>query len=146
MIELYAQANPVFPYMEDNFPTIAREVMRVAALPAPGYTLGLAPFGRVADKFPFGNNAGAIGHDNLDHCQVCCPSPPHPSTTEQSGASAPVSEADALVSCVHARGWSAIVRLGSAVCLRLPVRLTEQRKACGLTACGPQCEHPRNCQ
>ena len=70
MIELYVQENPVYPDMEDHFPTIAKEVMRVAALPAPGYTLGLAPFGRVADKFPFGNNAGAIGHDNLNHCQV----------------------------------------------------------------------------
>jgi len=69
MIELYAQENPIYPYMEENFPTIAQEVMRVAALPEPGYTLGLAPFGRVADKYPFGNNSGAIGHDNLDHCQ-----------------------------------------------------------------------------
>ncbi|KAK3251527.1 hypothetical protein CYMTET_39135 [Cymbomonas tetramitiformis] len=70
MLELYVRQNPVYPYIEDNFPAIAADVMDVADLPGKAYTLGIAPFAVVADKYPFGNNAGAIGHDNLNHCQV----------------------------------------------------------------------------
>jgi hypothetical protein len=71
MVELAVQANPQYPYMEDNFDFIAPTAMAIANLPGAAYSIGLAPFGKVAKKFPLEGNEGAIGHDNMDHCQVC---------------------------------------------------------------------------
>jgi len=71
MVELAVQENPQYPYMEEAFDFIAETAMNIANLPGDKYTIGLAPFGRVAKKFPLAGNEGAIGHDNMDHCQVC---------------------------------------------------------------------------
>jgi hypothetical protein len=71
MVELAVQQNPVYPYMEDHFDFIAATAMAIANLPGDKYTIGLAPFGKVAKKFPLGDNNASIGHDNMDHCQVC---------------------------------------------------------------------------
>ena len=70
MVELHVQQNPEYPYMEENFPSLAATIMAVANLPGDAYSLGFSPFGRVAVKYPAAGNEGAIGHDNLMHCQV----------------------------------------------------------------------------
>ena len=46
MVELHVRQNPVYPYMEDNFPSIAANIMDVANLPGDAYSLGVAPFGK----------------------------------------------------------------------------------------------------
>jgi len=73
MVELHAQQHPEYPYMEENFASIAAIIMAVANLPGDAYSLGVSPFGRVAVKYPAAGNEGAIGHDNLMHCQVVPP-------------------------------------------------------------------------
>jgi hypothetical protein len=70
MVELAVRQNPQFPYMEDHFDSIAPDIMSITNLPGEAYSIGLAPFGKVAKKYPLAGNEGAIGHDNMNKCQV----------------------------------------------------------------------------
>jgi hypothetical protein len=71
MVEVAVQENPEYPYIEERFDAIAESVMSIANLPGDKYSIGIAPMAKMLSFFPMGNNAGAIGHDLMDPCQVC---------------------------------------------------------------------------